>query len=184
MIIEKNNNITADPEKFREQRVVYEKKLNDGRDSFLKDIRESRVVQPDLPGLRTTYIQRWHQDCEIAERRYGLKLERDAMQKEIDAAFEHIQFQRLFKGPIAPEALERAGFRPWSDGSFRTEEMQVRQVGKDWHLKISRPLIGEYTMLTLVRLKEVLGWASVTPLHQPASILAGIIRWWNRRGTV
>ncbi len=160
--------VMGDPEKFRELRVTFEKKLQKHLEKFQDDIRESAVIKADINALKSTYHLRWNNDCDIAARQ-GLKdIDRDAFVKQVDAALAQLERRRMFTGPITPAALEMIGFRKWSDGSYRTHEINVEPVGTtgDWRITFVGDLCRDFQMSHIIRLMDSLDLKSLSPFNE------------------
>lgn len=164
----RTHGLMADPEKFREQRHHFEKKLQGFLEKFQDDIRESAVVKADIDKLKDTYHQRWNNECDVAEKR-GMPIDRDAFVKQVDSALAQMERRRKYTGAITPDALEMIGFRRWSDGTFRTRQFTLEQRGRDWSIRMSGELLGDYNMPNLIRLMDALDIKSMEPLHEPAT---------------
>lgn len=164
----------ADPDKFRELRVVYEKKLQKHLDGFQGDIRESEVVAADVAALKATYHARWQADCDAAERK-GLAVKRNAFIDKVDASLAQLARRRMVTGPITPEALVAIGFRLWPDGTYRTFELIVERVNDDWRITPHGDLVRDFNMANILRLMDALEIKNLSPWnHTPDQIPAPV----------
>lgn len=164
-ILNRNGESADKAAAYKELRDSYEqrfaillKELNDA-------LRETPVATPPIKEIIAQLDRRWQADCEQGKRQ-GLEMKTDAFQKRADELLLQLERLQLYGGPITPEALELFGFRKWADGTWRTKEITVNQIGNDWRIGIMHQPIGKHSMPFLISLMKAIGLQTLTPWNE------------------
>lgn len=156
-----------DPQEFRDLRNRFEKRLDELLMQFGETIRDSPMAKPDVNAILANYNQRWNSECDLAAKK-DLQLDREAFNMKVNDMLAKISRQRMYQGPITEEALQLLGFRKWSDGTWRTMQVVLTPVGKDWSVHITEDMVGPYGLPFLLQLTSAAGIKHLVPFNEPA----------------
>lgn len=156
-------NSSADYQNIRNR---FEKRLQEYVMKLAEEIRDSPVARPDVNAILDRYDKQWGADCEVAAKS-DVVLEREAFRTKVKDMLAQLKQKRMFNGPISPEALQLLGFRKWSDGTWRSNEVVLTPIGTDWRITITQDIVGNFHLPMVLGLTHAAGIKSITPFNEP-----------------
>ena len=120
----------------------------------------NNVTIPNRKEIKRGFVTRWKAECNRAQLD-GVQLKSEAMAKWFDSLEKQIEAQKLFRGPVSAEALEKIGFRKRGK-RMCASEMQIELIGNDVRIVIDRRMQG-LTMNDITKIGQAIRVGQFTP---------------------